>query len=128
MRRRFAHSFSTVRSAAPNWPDSNGMWPSLEQTDNPTHHGALPITHTPFYSVMCRSRLSLVDRRFARSPNKGALRMKPTTVLLISRDPHIRRALEQVVPSHTTIFNVTDVASGIRELHRTGLALILCEG
>lgn len=54
--------------------------------------------------------------------------MKPTTVLLISRDPHIRRALEQVVPSHTTIFNVTDVASGIRELHRTGLALILCEG
>jgi DNA-binding NtrC family response regulator len=54
--------------------------------------------------------------------------MKPTTVLLISRDPQIRRALEQVVPSHITILTVTDVASGIRELHRTGLALVLCEG
>ncbi len=54
--------------------------------------------------------------------------MNPTTVLLISRDPQIRHALEQVVPSHTTILAVTDVASGIRELSRTNLALILCEG
>lgn len=54
--------------------------------------------------------------------------MNPTTVLLISRDPDIRRALEQVVPSHATILAVTDVASGIRELHRTSFALILCEG
>ena len=54
--------------------------------------------------------------------------MKPTTVLLISRDPQIRRALEQVVPSHMTILTVTDVASGLRELQRTSLALILCEG
>ncbi|MEQ1626576.1 MAG: sigma-54 dependent transcriptional regulator, partial [Nitrospira sp.] len=54
--------------------------------------------------------------------------MNPTTVLLISHDPHIRRALEQVVPSHMTILAVTDVASGIRELSRANLALILCEG
>ncbi len=54
--------------------------------------------------------------------------MNPTTVLLISRDPQIRRALEQVVPSHTTVLTVTDVASGLKELERTGLALILCEG
>ena len=54
--------------------------------------------------------------------------MNPTTVLLISSDPHIRRALEQVVPSHMTILAVTDVASGIRELSRANLALILCEG
>ncbi|MDP3091567.1 MAG: sigma-54 dependent transcriptional regulator [Nitrospira sp.] len=54
--------------------------------------------------------------------------MNPTTVLLISRDPHIRRALEQVVPSHATLLNVSDVAAGLRELHRQNLALILCEG
>ena len=54
--------------------------------------------------------------------------MNSTTVLLISRAPHIRRALEQVVPSHITILTATDVASGLKELHRTGLALILCEG
>jgi DNA-binding NtrC family response regulator len=54
--------------------------------------------------------------------------MNPTTVLLISRDPQIRRALEQVLPSHTTILNVHDVASGIRELSRANLSLILCEG
>ncbi len=54
--------------------------------------------------------------------------MNPTTVLLISRDPHIRRALEQVVPSHTTLLNVSDVAAGLRELHRQNFALILCEG
>ncbi len=54
--------------------------------------------------------------------------MNPTTVLLISRDPQIRHALEQVLPSHTTILNVHDVASGIRELSRANLALILCEG
>lgn len=54
--------------------------------------------------------------------------MNPTTVLLISRDPHIQHALEQVVPSHITILAVTDVASGIRELSRANLALILCEG
>jgi DNA-binding NtrC family response regulator len=54
--------------------------------------------------------------------------MNPTTVLLIARDPHIRHALEQIVPSHTIILNVPDVASGIRELHRPGLALVLCEG
>ncbi len=54
--------------------------------------------------------------------------MNPTTVLLISRDPHIRRALEQVVPSHITLLNVSDVAAGLRELHRQNLALILCEG
>lgn len=53
--------------------------------------------------------------------------MNPTTVLLISRDPQIRHALEQVLPSHTTILNVHDVASGIRELSRANLALILCE-
>lgn len=53
--------------------------------------------------------------------------MNPTTVLLISRDPHIRRALEQVVPSHTTLLNVSDVAAGLRELHRQNFALILCE-
>lgn len=54
--------------------------------------------------------------------------MNPTTVLLISRDPHIHRALEQVIPSHITILTATDVASGLKELHRAGLALILCEG
>ncbi|MBX9660948.1 MAG: sigma-54 dependent transcriptional regulator [Nitrospiraceae bacterium] len=54
--------------------------------------------------------------------------MNPTTVLLISRDPQIRRALEQVVPSHTTLLNVSDVAAGLRELHRQNFALILCEG
>ncbi|KAF4515801.1 hypothetical protein B566_EDAN000036 [Ephemera danica] len=75
-----------------------------------------------------RSRLSLVDRRFARSPDQGALRMKPTTVLLVSCDPHIRRALEQIAPSQTTILTVADVASAIRELSRPNLALILCEG
>jgi DNA-binding NtrC family response regulator len=54
--------------------------------------------------------------------------MNPTTVLLISRDPHLRHALEQVVPSNTTILTVHDVASGIRELSRANLALVLCEG
>ena len=54
--------------------------------------------------------------------------MNPTTVLLISRDPHIHRVLEQVIPSHITILTATDVASGLKELHRAGLALILCEG
>ena len=54
--------------------------------------------------------------------------MNPTTVLLISRDPDMRRALEQVAPSPTTILAVPDVASGIRELSRANLALVLCEG
>ena len=53
--------------------------------------------------------------------------MNPTTVLLISRNPHIRRALEQAVPSHITILSVSNVAAGLRELHRQDLALILCE-
>lgn len=54
--------------------------------------------------------------------------MNPTTVLLISRDPHIRRVLEQVIPSHIRMLTATDVASGVTELHRPDLALILCEG
>ena len=54
--------------------------------------------------------------------------MNPTTVLLVSCDPQIRRALEQIAPSQTTILAVTDVASAIRELSRPNLALILCEG
>ncbi|SPP63290.1 sigma-54-dependent transcriptional regulator [Nitrospira lenta] len=54
--------------------------------------------------------------------------MNPTTILLISRDPQIRHALEQVVPSHTTILAVPDVAAGIKELSRENLALVLCEG
>jgi len=54
--------------------------------------------------------------------------MNPTTVLLISHDPHLRRALEQIVPSHFTTLTAADVTSGVKELHRTHLALILCEG
>ncbi|ULA63696.1 MAG: putative Transcriptional regulatory protein ZraR [Nitrospira sp.] len=53
--------------------------------------------------------------------------MNPTTILLISRAPHIQRALEQVVPAHTTILSVPDVAAGLRELHHASLALILCD-
>lgn len=54
--------------------------------------------------------------------------MNPTTVLLISRDPQIRRALEQVVPSGSTILPADAIASGIRQLYRSDLSLIVCEG
>jgi len=53
--------------------------------------------------------------------------MNPTTILLISRDPQLRRALEQAAPSHATILTAHDVPSGIREFPRGDLALILCE-
>ncbi|MEQ1795638.1 MAG: sigma-54 dependent transcriptional regulator [Nitrospira sp.] len=54
--------------------------------------------------------------------------MNPTTVLLITRDPHIRRALEQVVHARTTILSANDVASGIRQLQGADLTFIVCEG
>jgi DNA-binding NtrC family response regulator len=54
--------------------------------------------------------------------------MNPTTVLLVSRDPEIRRALEQVVPSGSAILPVETIATGIRQLHRPDLGLIVCEG
>ncbi|MCC6139251.1 MAG: sigma-54-dependent Fis family transcriptional regulator [Nitrospira sp.] len=53
--------------------------------------------------------------------------MNPTTILLISRDPRLQRLLEQIIPAHTVILNVPDVPSGLKELHRASLALILCD-
>ena len=54
--------------------------------------------------------------------------MNPATVLLISRDVNLRRALEQVVPPHTTVRTASDMTSGLKELRNTSLALVLCEG
>ena len=54
--------------------------------------------------------------------------MKPATLLLISRDVNLQRALEQVVPPHTTIRTASDMTSGLKELRNTSLALVLCEG
>jgi DNA-binding NtrC family response regulator len=54
--------------------------------------------------------------------------MNPTTVLLITRDPQIRQALEHVVPARTTILSANDVASGIRQLQGADLTFIVCEG
>lgn len=54
--------------------------------------------------------------------------MNPTTILLISRDPDLRRALEQVAPPHTVLLQADNGTSGIGELRRPDLALILCEG
>ncbi len=54
--------------------------------------------------------------------------MNPATVLLISRDAQIRRVLEQVVPPHTDILTADNLATGIAQLRRTNLALVLFEG